>query len=287
MILAICVLFGCIPKSSPYKQSNKNAANYPIKSVPQELLYTNKPISDEHMKELTPILCGAEESREIDLSAFVPNRKPIDDEQDKYEWRYIGTLPYGNHIIYSYLWPANATGKFTQIALVKREGSLLTATPLITGGDKHATMINAESCKLNGNVLTYQQHMTNGLLYQTLLNEFPELSKYLENKNNEKLYWGEADYLGYGTFEAILTPDGKLKKNVLKSFTLASDDKDLVGENKSPSWKQHTQKASLSMGIALNEALSFHSSKNNDSTLKIAQLKEIMIEASAYAKYKY
>ena len=275
-----CVSFlpGC-KKSTFNKITPPSERISPVSTLPKDLFYNNKPISDECMKELVPILCGPPEFKEIDLDTFATPKKQIDmddDKQDEYEWSYIGTLPNGDHLIYGYLWPAYAEGKFTEIAIVRRTGNKLKAIGWIAGGDRHATMINAKSYTLNGTVLTYQQHMTNGFLYETLMNEYPKLCEYANNKNNDELYWGEADYLGFGTFEATITPQGEIENQHLISFTLAegSSDGNLI---------QEIPKASLSMGKAMNRILDHYSYLHKQNTFTLTQLSEAMKEACTYA----
>ncbi len=278
----LCILPGCITISE--KNHNPQPKNSSIVSsqtkLPSGLMYKNKPISDECMKELVPILCGAIESKEIDLDTFIEPKKQNyfdSDDCDEYEWKYIGTLPNGDHLVYGYLWPAGAMGKFTEIAVIRRTGNKLKAITLIAGGNRHATMINAQSCSLKENVLTYQQHMTNGFLYSIIIDHYPELSEYAKNKNSDELHWGEADYLGYGTFEATITPQGKIKNQHLASFTLAEGGSD----NNSI---QEIPKESLTMGKAMNRILDYYAYLHKQNTFTLAQLNEAMMEACAYAK---
>ncbi len=277
-------------KSSISNQAPPPETIRPGSLLSKELLYKNEPIPDECMKYLVPILCGAENSREIDLNIFVAPKKQIDDDdeqQDKYEWSYIGTLPSGDHLIYAYLWPAYAMGKFAQIAIVRREGTTLKATALIEGGDRHATMICKNSWKLSGNQLTYSQGMTTGLLYHTLLDQYPTLKKQAKTKNNNQLYWGEAAYCGYGTFEVTIAHNGEIQNKRLISFTPAGGrrfESDQEKKEYIDNWVKGVAKNSLAMGDALMQLTELYSYQGETDALDIQQLKKMTMEAFAYAK---
>ena len=278
-LLTICLLSGCIAKKQP-KQLKPSLKDSNLATVPKDLLYKSEPIPDECMKELVPILCGPPAFKEIDLDTFATPKKQIDmddDEQDEYEWSYIGTLPNGDHLIYGYLWPAYAMGKFTEIAIVRRTGNKLKALGWIAGGDRHATMIAKNCCLVENDIVTYKQHMTTGLLYDLLLNQLPDLKSINDTKNHDELFWGEADYLGYGIFEATVTPQGKIENQRFVSFTLAEGASDDISIQKIP-------KASLTMGKAMNRILDYYSYLHKQNTFTLAQLNEAMMEACTYAK---
>ena len=108
-----------------------------------------------------------------------------------------------------------------------------------------------------------------------------------DKKNNEKLYWGEADYIGYGTFEVTITPEGTLKDHLLISFTPAkgpSFSSDNEKKQYYNDWSKNKPKASLSIGDALCAISDFYTYKNNIDTLDTHQLKEMMIEVFLYSK---
>jgi len=289
LLAVLCLLSGFVSsKKQTIAERNKIITTTNAAKLPEDLLYNNEPIPDECMNELVPIICASIDSKEIDLDTFFISKTQSDiifsDEQFKYEWSYIGTLPNGNHLVYGYLWPAGAMGKFTEIAVIRRTGNKLTALAWIQGGDRHATMIASHSCHLHENVLTYEQHMTNGSLYETLMKQFPECSSYAENKNNEELFWGEGDYLGYGTFEITITPNDKLKNHHLKSFTFADFGSDPESKESYHEWIKKTPKGSHTMGYAFNQILKLYSYKNGNRKFNITQLKEIIITACDYAK---
>ena len=290
LIAMLCVTPGCIvsPEKNHAAQPKHGSITSQTK-LPQDLMYKNKPISDKCMEELVPLLYG--EFIEIDLDTFIEPKKQnythgydYENDCDEYEWNYIGTLPNGDHLIHGYLWPEGAMGKFTEIAIVRRIGNTLKAIGCITGGNRHATMIPARPCTLIGNKLTYEQYMTTGSLHSKIMKQYPELTQYAENKNHKKLYWGEADYIGYAIFEVIIH-NGKIESKRSISFTKPqkpNSNNDL--KKYYDDWIKNTPKSSLTMGDALNAMLDFHSYKNQSDTFSDNQLKEMMGEVFAYAE---
>lgn len=273
---------------APEQQTSSEA----LYKLPEDLLYHNKPIPDECMQKLVP--CNEGEAIDLDTFFVGPKQGNGDGEeeyvdhlsdQDAFEWRYIGTLSNGDHAVYGYYWPASGMAKLSGIDIVHRQDNTLKTVAGIAVGSRHATMILGPTADLHDNVLTYEQAMTRGLLFYTLLSQHPELSQYTEHKNDEELYWGESDFLGVGTYEVIFTPQGAIKTKQLKSFELS--ERGLWNESDQiyyDEWIQHTPKSSLSMGEALDAILEYYSYQSKSRTLTIDQLVEAMKEACSYAR---
>ena len=248
--------------------------------LPEDLLFKGKPISDSYMNAIVPILCGAAVNIEVNLE------KPLEyslDEEDEYEWKYIDTLASGDHLIYGYLWPAHAMGKFAEIAVVRRVGNKLKALSHIAGGDRHATMIAKNFCSVENDIVTYKQHMTTGLLHDLLLNQLPDLKSINDTKNHDELFWGEADFIGVATMQVAISEQGIAGEPVLTAFTPAEGGP-INGSDEADEWITKIEKNSLTMGSALILLLDYYACRNKRETLNLAELQSVLIEACAYAK---
>lgn len=256
---------------------NEESQEAVAQKITEDLQYNNQPILNECMRQIVPILCGnIPEYEDVNLATFVPPEKNPEEEEvfgsDEYEWEYIGTLPNGDHIVYAYWWPAGASGKFTQLAIVRRVGDVLRAHSWLVGGCNHATMLRPGSCKLHGNTLTYHQAVTDGSLYQELVKLFPDVAVLAGHKNIDDLGWSEASVFGGVNYKVAISPEGKFGEPTVVSFGTAegfSMDDDT----------EESLKEKLSMGSALYYAFRLNEQKKKSDTFELKEIKDIFVQA--------
>lgn len=183
----------------------------------QDFFYDSQPISDKCMEKFVGYLM-APDIEDLNIKTCLAEEKEgklTNLAESIFKWNYIGTLTNGDHIIYTYSWPQDATGKFSTISIIRREGDIFKYINFISGGDRHASMIMENSWSLEGNKLVYGQHMTSYSLLTNILDMSPELKLAGKQQLIESSCQGEACYIGHGKFEAIITPDNKLNVKLL------------------------------------------------------------------------
>lgn len=217
IFLAILASLGILAGSIVYKKTNQISPIHQKSTnseIPAEciqrllighLLGYMEPLKSVNLAELT-----AEEKNELTVR-----------EGDIFNWKPIGVLPNGNQIVYVYYWPDGAMGKFSGLYVVRYFNNTLYFVAEIAWGERHSSGICEEDFQLNGNQLTYSRHMSSFQFFDYMLEIFPDLFELAEHKSREGLCYGEAGYLGFGTFKVDIAPDGKLTNEQLLSFNAA------------------------------------------------------------------
>lgn len=179
-------------------------------ALPDDLKVDGIPISEACMYELMWLMLGEKgQPTSISISKY-QNRNRHDG--DEFTWEYKGTLPGAKHVILFYTHPEGAMGKFTMIAIIKRQGDTLEYAGAIHGGDRHSTMIHYVS--VEGEKIIFSQGVASGSFCEVLENlggvdEFP-LGHCI----------GEACYMGAVEWEAMLQKNGDISKKFI-SFSPA------------------------------------------------------------------
>ncbi|MFA6066766.1 MAG: hypothetical protein WC707_06315 [Candidatus Babeliaceae bacterium] len=247
------------------------------KKLPKNLFYKNKPIPDACMKKLTP-RPSDQMPNELDLDTFIPGQD--DAEHDIYRWKYIGTLPHGPHLVYAYYSCQSDDCTYTEISIIRRIGNILKIADNGCNSirEEHASTSISEECTLDGDTLTYSQKMPYSLLYDEIIQKYPELEEKLQNKKGTDLSSENAGHVGSGTFEVTITGWGQFSNKRCISFTPAQDNNDFDAQN----WLKNTPKASLDLGDATFGVFAVYASQHPHEPLTMEQLKEIVLEAITY-----
>lgn len=269
VFLILSLTPGCTQKKTHHHPKKK--------SLPQDLLYRGKPLSNATMSAVLGLggsgyICR--EGHDIAQLEEAKEKRTFTSkggfEEDVFEWDYIGTLSNGNHIVYGYDWPKRAMGKFSGLSIVKRTGNNLILVDDIWGGDRHSSLVHAG--EFHDNRLTYRQHMTDGGLVDLLLYYHPGLKNWARGKAYWNVRYGEVDYLGTALFQVTFTPEGEVETNRIVSFVLAADN-ELMIQYDEPTI------ASLQMGEAVENTIMRYCYNNKCDTLSEDQLKEVILNA--------
>ena len=97
------------------------------------------------------------------------------------------------------------------------------------------------------------------------------------------MWYGEAGFLGYGTFEVTINSQGEFEKNKLIVFYPA-DDGQVSDEKKYTNFIKDTPLASLLMGDAIGKVSNLYLCKNKTTMILASQFKEMMEDILCYAK---
>lgn len=192
------------------------------KSLPADLKYQGQPVSHACIFALVVINSIHDSDSKIDLHKCWEKEQrgewcDPNQEGDILTWSYVGTLPNGNHILYSYYWPNQAMGKFSSLSIVRRAGDCLEYVGGIDGGDRHASGIGMAT--LSNNVLIYEKSLTYASVFDLANEFFPQLCESIAKKDHADLWCGEAGLVGEAAFSAVIS-ESKIQKELVQ-FRLA------------------------------------------------------------------
>ena len=137
--------------------------------LPGDFLYQESPLPKHHLEEFFSDATVCQPALPCTLDLALCNNQTASHEQNNSEdfypnidreWSYIGSIGDQLHLVWAYYYEAGCWGKFTALLLVKREGSKLTITDILYGGDRHASMIHENGITIQGNTISYLQSIT-------------------------------------------------------------------------------------------------------------------------------
>lgn len=217
-IILISLTIAALGAAYAWNTTKPNQAHSPtVQEIPSLLVE----------KLLIRHLLGA---RDAELEATLsPDEKPESDpyhfhcEGDIFTWKHVGILPNGDHIVYAYYWPDGAMGKFSGLFVVKydQDKNTLYFVAEIAWGERHSSGVAETGWKLEGNTLTYSQHMSCHGFFDYMLDKYPNLWEYAQGKSRAGLCYGEFGYFGDGDFQVTINPDGTLQDRRLLAFNVA------------------------------------------------------------------
>ncbi len=200
-------------------------------TLPADFYYEGKPIHETYLEEwLSPGLFRylSEDEMMISLSEAVKEpdsveQSDIDEEdflwsnnEEIFEWNYLGAVPGGHHILRAYCWPRGAMGKFTAFFIVHRDGDRLVISDIIEGGDRHSSSIYG--LKVEGNKVVYRRGASMAGFVERALTMFPELQPLYDRSSKTGLCYGEAGFMGVYEMAATISDKGEVLSDEVLMF---------------------------------------------------------------------
>jgi hypothetical protein len=281
-------------RSKNFIRAERDAESNVYQIVPADLMYEGRKFSYACMYK---IHCagyqeGAPEFIDLSECAAEEQAGKIQDPNEEgsmLQWSSVGTLPHGDQIIYIYYspvmrkeFPLDDMESFSGLYVIRRVDNTLQLVDKVLSGDHNAVRIMEDSFTFHGNQLTYSQYVTTFSFFHMMMAMFSDLDSIVEHKSLIGLGYGDDVYLGYVTYQATITQEGKFEQPQLISFTPEESVSDADKEGCRKEFEKIAP-GSLSIDEALDVVTTLYQCKNIN-TLRVSQLKKMMEEVFEYVE---